>query len=210
MKFNPDIRHRRSARLKGYDYSKPGWYFVTICTWKKEPFLGKIENGNIILSEVGRVVYKHWMEIPEHFLSISLDELVIMPNHLHGILRIDEVDPNVGVQYIEPLQKRQTHQYQHIISQSIGSIIRAFKASVTRHCRRNDLDFAWQRNFYDHIIRGDKQLHAIREYIQNNPLNWEWDTESNSFLKKSPYTQSGHGDSKAQPSTSGLTGLTIV
>ena len=164
--------------MKNFDYSSAGCYFVTICTWKKEVLLGAIDNSHICLSEVGLLVKDCWKEIPKHYDGVSLDEYVVMPNHLHGILRINEINPEVGVQYIEPQQKQQSHRYQHIIPHSIGSIIRVFKASVTRQCRKIDLDFAWHRNYYEQIIRSEKQLSAIREYIRQNPVNWDKDPDN--------------------------------
>ena len=166
--------------MKDFDYSSQGWYFLTICTYKKELFLGIVDNSSITLSEAGKLVKNYWEEIPKHFPAVSLDEFVIMPNHLHGILRIENNSKDVGVQYIEPLKKQQSHKYQQTIPQSIGSIIRVFKAAVTRQCRKNDLDFAWQRSYYEQIIRSEKQLNAIRGYIISNPQNWERDTE---FIK---------------------------
>jgi putative transposase len=160
---------RRSIRLPEYDYSKTGAYFITICLFNKDQILGTINNGKIILSEIGMIAKKHLEEIPIHFEDAFVNEYIIMPNHIHFIITI------VGVQNFEPLQNN----YQKIIPKSIGSIIRSYKASVTRYCRQNGFQkFRWQRNYFEHIIRNEEDLFRIREYIQNNPLQWELDEEN--------------------------------
>jgi putative transposase len=160
---------RRSIRLPEYDYSKPGAYFITICLFNKDLIFGIIKNGKIILSEIGMIAKKYLEGIPNHFENIFMDNYVIMPNHIHFIISI------AGVQNFEPLQ----HHYQKIIPKSVGSIIRAFKAAVTHRCRVDGFEnFKWQRNYFEHIIRNDKDLFRIREYIQNNPLRWKLDEEN--------------------------------
>jgi REP element-mobilizing transposase RayT len=164
-----NIFRRRSIRLPEYDYSKAGAYFITICSFNKELIFGKINDGKIILSEIGMIVKKHIEEIPKHFEDIFIDDYVIMPNHIHFIISI------VGVQNFEPLQ----NEYQKIIPKSVGSIIRAFKASVTKWCKSNGYQSKlWQRNYFEHIVRNEEDLFRIREYIQNNPLQWELDEEN--------------------------------
>jgi putative transposase len=160
---------RRSIRLPEFDYSRSGAYFITICSFNKELIFGKINDGKMILSEIGKIVKKHLEEIPIHFENIFIDEYVIMPNHIHFILTI------VGVQNFEPLR----HEYQKIIPTSIGSIVRSYKASVTTWCNENDhKKFKWQRNYFEHIIRNDEDYIRISEYIRNNPLQWELDEEN--------------------------------
>jgi len=164
------IHKCKSIRLKEYDYSQAGWYYITICTKDKMCLFGRVVNGKTILNKIGTIVKKHWEEIPKHFCHVELDEYVVMPNHLHGIIIIN----NVGVQNFEPQQNK----FQHIIPKSLGSIIRAFKSSVTQWCNKNELKyFRWQRNYYEHIIRSKKSLYNIRQYIINNPLKWELDDE---------------------------------
>jgi REP element-mobilizing transposase RayT len=160
---------RRSVRLPEYDYSRSGAYFITICSFNKEMIFGKIANGKNVLSGAGEIAKKYLLEIPNHFENVFVDEYIIMPNHIHFILTI------VGVQNFEPLR----NEYQKIIPKSIGSIIRSYKSAVTRWCRINgSAKFRWQRNFFEHIIRNDKDLFRIREYILNNPLKWEIDEEN--------------------------------
>jgi REP element-mobilizing transposase RayT len=177
LAFPPENQHhRRSIRLKEYDYSQPGEYFVTICTYNHECILGEIINGEMRLNEIGKIVERCWKEIPSHFMNVELDEFVVIPNHLHGILTINEpveyIQPNihVGVQNFEPLQQ---NTYQHVIPKSLGSIIRSYNAAVTHKCRQCGYhDFRWQRNYFEHIIRNDNELNNIRDYIHNNVLQW--------------------------------------
>ena len=171
MTCNPDKHERRSIRLRDYDYSQAGAYFITICTHKKEYAFGDIRDGKIELAAIGKIASKYWIEIPEHFDAVELDEFVVMPNHIHGIVIIN----HVGVQNFEPLR----HKYQHVIPKSIGSIIRAYKSMVSHWCRNNGHNyFRWQRNYYEHVIRNEDDLDEIREYIVNNPLKWHLDSEN--------------------------------
>jgi putative transposase len=176
--------NRRSIRLDGYDYSRPGNYFITICIHDPEQrIFGDVVDGRMILNENGKYVERCWNNIPIHFPNVVLDESVVMPNHVHGIIVIGgSVNPvgvqNAGVQNIEPLQWEKNNRpfenrYQHIISCSIGSIIRGFKIGVTKWFREKMPGMVvWQRNFYEHIIRDDKSIYAIRKYIRENPVNW--------------------------------------
>jgi putative transposase len=140
--------------------------------------LGEIADGRMQLNGIGKIVEKCWKDIPLHYMNVKLDEFVLMPNHLHGILTINEPiehiqtnikNINVGVQYFEPLQNK----YQHIIPKSLGSIIRSFKAAATRECQKIAFyHFRWQRNYFDRIIRSENELNFIRDYIHNNVLQW--------------------------------------
>ena len=149
MQYNPDKHHRRSIRLQGYDYSQPGIYFITICTKNHECLFGEILNGEMRLNEFGKIAHQCWLEIPQHFPHVQLDEFVVMPDHIHGIIVLNNiVVVVVGVQNIEPLQNQNA--YQHIIPRSIGSIIRGFKIGVTKKFRQNtDIYVVWQRNYYE-------------------------------------------------------------
>jgi len=156
MKYNPDIHHRRSIRLPGYDYSQPGAYFVTICIWQRECLLGEIQEGNILLSRYGEVVNFNWFNLITVYPHIELDSFVIMPNHLHGIIIIKE--------------QNQDH--------SLSEIVRGFKTFSAR--RINQLRSVsgipvWQRGYYEHIIRNETTFSKIQEYIINNPYKWETD-----------------------------------
>ena len=167
MKYNENIYHRRSIRLKGYDYSQAGLYFITICTKNQLCLFGEIENGEMILNDAGHSAERCWMTIPNHYPEIQLHEYIIMPNHVHGI---------VGVQNFEPLQSQRKNQYQKIIPRSIGAIVRGFKIGVTKWFRENtDIHTVWQRNYYEHIIRDEKSCYQISQYIKTNPLKWQGD-----------------------------------
>ncbi|HOU97139.1 MAG TPA: transposase [Bacteroidales bacterium] len=174
MKYNPDNHHRRSIRLQGYDYSQPGIYFITLCTHNRECLFGKILNGEMRLNEFGKMTQQCWLEIPNHFPHVQLDEYIIMPNHIHGIIVLNDI---IGVQNIEPQRQ---NAYQHIIPGSIGSIIRGFKIGVTKGFKilkpdNTDIYVVWQRNFYEHIIRNNDELNRIRKYIIDNPKKWKTD-----------------------------------
>ena len=171
--------HRRSIRLKNYDYSQPGAYFVTVCTKGKEFLLGNITNEEIQLSPVGNIVEKCWMELPNHFDNVELDEAIIMPNHFHGIIVLTE--NSRGVQLNAPTKKRDNSLYSRISPRrnTLPIIIRTFKGAVKMWCNHNGMnDFQWQRNYYEHIIRNDKEFKLIGEYIINNPLRWQYDQEN--------------------------------
>jgi putative transposase len=179
MKFDPAIHHRRSIRLNEYDYSQPGMYFITVCTLGRKNLLGEVVSKEVELSEIGKIVEKCWLDIPEHFPNVQLDRHVVMPNHLHGIVFLREYPEDlVGVRYIEPQRATKGNEFQHMTPKSIGSIVQAFKAAVTRICRRRDIaQVSWQRNYYEHIIRDGEELDRIREYISENPLNLTIDEE---------------------------------
>jgi REP element-mobilizing transposase RayT len=139
---------------------------------------GNIAQENIVdpmvLNDAGKIADECWLEIPKHFPNVVLHEHIIMPNHVHGIIELVKND-DVGVQYFEPLQKP-INKFQKIIPHSIGSIIRGYKIGVTKWFRCNtDIEFVWQRNYYEIIIRTEKSYRCIREYIINNPKNWHED-----------------------------------
>jgi REP element-mobilizing transposase RayT len=177
MKYDPQKHHRRSIRLKGYDYSQDGAYFVTICTHNREFSLCDIVDGEATLSEDGKIVNYEWMRSSEIRKEIELDAFIIMPNHIHGIIFIhDNKDKNVGANGRSPLR-------------SLGSFVSGFKSITTK--RINELHNTpqkpfWQRNYYEHIIRNDRSLNAIRRYIQNNPLIWQYDMENPDVVRIPP------------------------
>jgi len=175
--------HRRSIRLAGYDYSWAGAYFVTICAHDRICQFGDIMNGEMRLNDAGRIVERCWREIPAHFPHVELDEFVIMPNHIHGILVITNTlgtnDNIVGATHASPLQ--QTNRPCGPKSRSIAAIVGSFKSAVTK--RINEMrgapgEAVWQRNYYEHIIRDDESLNRIREYIMTNTIRWEEDEEN--------------------------------
>lgn len=184
MQYGPKLQRRRSIRLSKYDYSQAGWYFVTICSKDRQCLFGNIVNGKMVLSGIGQEAAKCWEEIPNHFPNVSLDEYVVMPNHVHGIIRISKTQDAVGVQDFEPLPNPM-HQFQKTIPKSLGSIIRGYKIGVTKSARKQNPDFIlWQRNYYEHIIRDEEDLNRIREYIIYNPAKWSEDIENTHYREK--------------------------
>ena len=177
-----NTKHRTdSTRLKEWDYSSSAYYFITICTKYRKVFLGRVVRENIELSEIGEICNSYWSEIPKHFRNATLDEYIVMPNHIHGILIID--NPTVETRHGVPLQDGTfTNKFSKPISGSLSVIINQYKSSVTRWCRNNGYNnFGWQRRFYEHIIRNEKSLNKIREYIKYNPLKWEFDKYNPDF-----------------------------
>ena len=171
-----------STRLKGWDYSKDGYYFVTICIKNKSCLLGCVKNGEIILSDIGNIVNQCWLEIPLHFSFVQLDEFIIMPNHIHGIIVIDKSDNNVETQNVASLQSWNINKFGPQ-SNNLASIIRGFKVGVKKWTTRNNLDFNWQSRYYERIIRDENELMKIRNYIRNNPMDWLEDEENPDFKK---------------------------
>jgi putative transposase len=163
MTYDPDKHHRRSIRLKGFDYSRSAVYFVTICVQHRECLFGTISQNQLLLNDAGEMVSKEWLALPSRFPSIILDEFIVMPNHFHGIICILPDAAN---------------------NPTLGRIVGAFKSIVNNHYiagvnTQNWQPFnkrLWQRNYYEHIVRDDSALEKIQGYIQNNPLTWELDS----------------------------------
>jgi REP element-mobilizing transposase RayT len=175
--FDPDEHHRRSIRLKGYDYSRAGAYFVTICTHDRECLFGEIMDGEMRLNDAGQAAQADWVRLPERFQSIELDEFVIMPNHLHGIILVGAglAPPDRGA------PNRGACRGAACCAPTLGHILRAFKSisaiAVNRLLGRSGRSL-WQRNYYEHIVRSENELAHIREYIANNPAQWALDREN--------------------------------
>lgn len=226
-KFDPQKHHRKSIRLKGYDYSSEGAYYVTIVAQGRECLFGEIVNGEMILNEYGKIVQKWWDEIPIHFPNVELGAFVIMPNHIHGIIfiiaeRRGEVisppnspnfdlhensislrdNPNKNIQSTKvdetsqqggetpPLQEQNQNMNDDINNQrgaetaplrkpTLGQIIGYFKYQSTKEMNRIETKDAitkfWQRNYYEHIIRDEKDLQSKTDYININPSLWDED-----------------------------------
>ncbi|MFC1612958.1 transposase, partial [Patescibacteria group bacterium] len=153
---------RKRNRLQNYDYSQDGWCFVTICSQNREEFFGKIENDQMILNEYGKIVKNQWLWLGNQYNYVKLDEYIVMPNHFHGILVIYRRDRSRPVPTSESGKIK-----------SLSELIGAFKTTSSKIIHKNGFgNFAWQRSFYDHIIRDEKSLNNIREYIKNNPMKW--------------------------------------
>lgn len=193
-----------SNRLKCFDYSSSGAYFVTICTKGLNHYFCKIVNGEVKETDIGIVVEKCWSQIPEHFPFVELDEFVVMPNHVHGILffRRDakscvstdndmfmEKDAKSCVSTPNDLSIGKDAKYcvstenVNIFgpqSNNLASVIRGFKIGVTKYVRQvMSIHDIWQPRFYDRVIRKEEELNKIRQYIINNPLRWEIDKNKN-------------------------------
>jgi REP element-mobilizing transposase RayT len=202
MKYNPDIHHRRSIRLKDYDYSSDGIYFVTICTYERELLFEKVD--------CKKIVEKEWYRTAVVRSIVHLDEFICMPNHIHGIIvfiapcrgeavpRPDLFSPDLLSDFSSPvlsrpdlvvnknafMKKRATHRVaptQGIRPNSLGAIIGQFKTITTKRINqfRGTMGCpVWQRNYYERVIRNENELNRIGQYIRDNPSNWETDEET--------------------------------
>ena len=170
------IHHRKSIRLRGYDYSQNGAYFVTICTKDRELYFEKYRG-------LQGIVRQQWEELPQGFPNLTLDEFIIMPNHVHGIFIVGtgRSAKNVGA----TLAVAQNNGAGARPAPTVGEIVGTFKSLCIHdwltHIKEKKIDVAgklWQRNYYEHVIRNEDELNKIREYIQNNPLKWDLDKEN--------------------------------
>lgn len=174
-RYDPQRHHRRSIRLKEYDYTQPGAYFVTICAHGRAPLFGDVVDGEMRLNEYGEIVRAEWFKTAQLRSHVVLheDEFVVMPNHIHGIIWI--VDDVGATRRVAPTK---TNPPAGPAPGSIGAIVGQFKSAVTRRInqRRGTPGVrVWQRNYHEHIIRHERALNAIRRYIAENPLRWHLD-----------------------------------
>lgn len=181
--FEPENHDRRSIRLQGYDYSQSGAYFVTICAANRRCLFGEIVAGEIQPNNNGTIVSEQWFGLPNHYPNIKLDQFALMPNHIHGVIHITDGSPtNVGAGF-QPAQSPRENKSHH----GLPEIIRGFKTYSAR--KINELQDAkgrpvWQRNYYEHVVRSETSLHAIRTYILENPLKWHEDSENPRFYPR--------------------------
>ena len=190
MKYNPKIHHRKSIRLKGYDYSQAGLYFITICTQNRENLFGKIVGADLcvcpemILNDAGKMVKNEWLRLPQRFNSIILHEYVLMPNHFHGIIEIITVRaPLVGAQNVGAQLEKGQPQGIAPTGKHVGGMVGAFKSITTneyiRGVKNNNWQRfngkLWQRNYWEHIVRNENEYQQISEYMINNPIKWDTD-----------------------------------
>ncbi len=169
-----------TARLRGWDYRTPGWYFVTICVRNHACVLGQIVDRRMWFSTAGQVAHSEMRSLPAHYTNVSIDSFVVMPNHVHATVVIggqhryspnSEVHLNSAVGTGRSLMPPKAG--------SLSAIVRSYKAGVTCLCHQLGLsDFAWQLGFYEHIVRSNASLNAIRDYIEKNPANWSQDREN--------------------------------
>ena len=163
MNHNGRKYYRRNLRLKGYDYSRPGAYFITICTHERQFLFGEISDGKMLLNRYGRVAHNQWRSLPRNRTGVNIDAFVVMPNHIHGILVIRSK--------VAKPDKRC----------SIPEIVRGYKTFSSR--RINEIrgkpgEPTWQKNYWEHIIRNQDSFERIRNYIISNPLRWHLDIEN--------------------------------
>lgn len=211
MKYDPGKHHRHSIRLKGYDYSRPGAYFVTICVKNRECLFGEIRNGKMMLNDFGRIIDYHWQRIPSHFQNAQLDEFVVMPDHFHGILWLVDDSGNMatnpgGAKHSgQPIFSKQDDVARNASPPhhphpptppnrpkgtqpgSLSAIIQNFTSITSRkinRIRKTPGAKLWQRNYHEHIIRNERALANIRQYIINNPQKWKLDRKHSQNQKQ--------------------------
>lgn len=204
MPYDPKIHHRKSIRLKGYDYSQDGLYFVTICCEKKVCRFGNIKDGKMHLNEYGEIAYTQWSKLAERFTNCELDVFQIMPNHMHGIIVLN--NPAMATRAVSkndkkhiagaPLAGALNDENNEIMEMerpgaspaqtdtnaaTLGDIIGAYKSIVANEClkiyksKSQRMGKLWQRNYYEIIIRNQHSYQRISEYIINNPSKWDSD-----------------------------------
>lgn len=199
MIYNPDVHHRRSIRLREYDYSSVGAYFVTFCAHGRECLFGDILDGDMRLNEAGRVAAEWWEKLPGKFPNVTLDEYVVMPNHFHGIICIVGAgsprpmfaNDDVGAGFPRPVSpenqnlsgmtpENQGGMTPPLRKPTLGQIVGFVKYQTTKQInimRDNPGVPVWQRNYFERVIRDDAELAGIREYIHFNPSKWTEDDE---------------------------------
>ena len=192
-KFDPNKHHRRSIRLEGFDYSSEGAYYVTIVVRGRDCLFGEIIDGKMHLNRYGEIVQKWWYEIANHFQNVELGAFVIMPNHVHGIIWI--TDERRG-EVLSPRDNPNSdnldlHEYPFtnqggetppLRKPTLGQIVAYFKYQSTKEMNRIETDKAitkfWQRNYYEHVIRDEKDLQNKTDYIESNPILWDEDDDN--------------------------------
>ena len=185
MKYNPEIHHRKSSRLKGYDYSQDGAYFVTICCKDRECLFGKIKNGKMILNNAGKIIRNELRKTSEIRKNMKIDYFVVMPNHMHAIVIINN---SVGAYCNTPLRNtplRNTPLRNTPLrikfqspSNNLGAMVRGYKSATTKQINKlgnTPKNPGWQRNYHEHIIRNEESFEKIHDYIIYNPQNWKND-----------------------------------
>jgi putative transposase len=183
MAYNPEIHRRQSIRLPNHDYSQSGVYFITMCTYQRAHVFGQIIDGQMILNNAGHIAKICWHGIPNHFQAVHLDEFIVMPNHMHGIVVIHDrrgtacrAQYNGTVLQGTACRAPTVEKFGKPISGSIATIVRSFKSATTKQInilQKTSGEALWQRNYWERIIRNDHELHAVRQYIRNNPAQWQ-------------------------------------
>ncbi len=180
-----------SNRLPNWDYASHGAYFITICTKDMIHYFGEIINTQMQLSEIGKIANHFWHEISKHFPFVMLDQFIVMPNHIHGIIIITDENehinnntkikqvrvetPKLGVSTKDTNKKQTQNASKKWQPGTLGVIINQYKRICTINARKTTPQFAWQSNYYDHIIRNNESYDKIKKYIGENPKNWQYD-----------------------------------
>ncbi len=189
-RFDPQKHHRRSIRLQGYDYTQPGAYFVTIVTQGREMLFGDVRDGAMVLNTYGGLVDNNWRHLAERFGHVTLDEWIVMPNHVQAILWLVAMGHDRGEAQLLQLLGLRRREWQPSEQPatpkgappgSLGAIVGSFKSTCSaqiNHLLKTSGQSIWQRGYHEEIIRNERHLQAVRNYIRNNPRNWEYDTEN--------------------------------
>jgi putative transposase len=160
---------RRTIRLQGFDYSQPGSYFVTLCAFCKHCIFGRVENGSVRLSSIGEILRACWVEIPIHFLNIRLNAFIVMPNHMHGILIIEE-----RARHAVPLRGGLPFEaFRKPVPASVPTIVRSYKSAVSKRVRDSCGSRAiqvWQSNYFERVLRNGEEFSNASRYILENPM----------------------------------------
>jgi putative transposase len=175
---NNDVLRRRSIRLKDYNYSQSGAYFVTIATSEKTFLFGDIQGDRMLLNSIGEIACECWKQISFHFNDVITDVFVVMPNHIHSIIFIDYEGSACRAPTESPILTNRSF---------LGIIIRSYKSAVTNQVHKvNKMQgiTIWQRNYYEHVVRNDNDLNQIRQYILDNPVNWALDSDNSEYKPK--------------------------
>ena len=165
--YNPNIHHRRSMRLKGYDYAREGLYFITICCQDRIHRFGHVENDKMILNEFGQIAHDEWLKLSQRFPNFKLDVFQIMPDHIHGIIALSAATAGATLAVAPAAAPA-----------AISDIVGSYKSIVANEClkiyksKNEIMGKLWQRNYHDRIIRNTKSYHRISKYINDNPAKW--------------------------------------
>ncbi len=198
-KFDPQRHHRHSIRLPNYDYSQPGAYFITIVAWHRECLFGEVVRGEMKLNRYGEIVNYAWFDLPHHYRHVALGAFIIMPNHVHGIIILKNDERRggsiLGNDFLPDgtiegkilvSEGVETRPYKSIKRHALPEIVRGFKSFSAKRInilRGTQGIPLWQRNYYEHVIRDERDLKNKTNYIEANPMLWNEDDENPMNIK---------------------------
>jgi len=182
MPFDPKLHHRRSIRLREYDYSMPGVYFITVVVQDRASLFGEVVDAEMRLNAAGRLIETTWSGLPDFLPGIELDVFTVMPNHFHGIVILQGLDGEDGLR-VEPGQPQRTAPTKSL---ALGDVVGRFKSITTQRyiegVKNNGWQpfnqRLWQRNYFEHVVRGERDADRLQDYIFDNPANWAFDVEN--------------------------------